>query len=118
MKYPQAVWPYSPYYKVGNLLFCSWQIWLNPETMKLVVWWTLEETHQVIKNISWVLEENSLSLKDVVKTTIYLKNIKDFAEVNKIYAEYFSHKPARTTIEVSNLPLEANIEIEVVANMK
>lgn len=116
MKYPAPVWPYSPFYKAWSLVFCSWQIWLNPETSTLVEGWVLEETKQVIKNISWVLEENNLKIENIVKTTIYLKNIKDFSEVNKIYWEFFAHKPARTTIEVSNLPLNASIEIEVIAS--
>jgi 2-iminobutanoate/2-iminopropanoate deaminase len=115
MKYPKAVWPYSPYYKAGNFIFCSGQIGLNPETMEIVKWWVEEETKQVISNISWVLEENWLSLKNIVKTTIFLKNINDFWKVNEIYWEYFSHKPARSTVEVANLPLWALVEIEVIA---
>lgn len=114
-KYPKAVWPYSPYYKAWNLLFCSWQIGLDPETMKIVEWWTTEETLQVIRNISWVLRENWLDFENVVKTTIFLTDIDDFKLVNEIYWEYFSHKPARSTIEVSKLPLWAKVEIEVVA---
>lgn len=116
-KYPQAVWPYSPYYKAWDLLFCSWQIWLIPETMNLVEWWIKEETYQVIKNILWILEENWLDIKNIIKTTIYLDDIKDFKIVNEIYWEYFSHKPARSTVEVSKLPLNAKIEIEVIAKI-
>jgi len=115
MKYPKAVWPYSPYYKVSNLLFCSGQIWLIPETMEIIKWWITQETKQVIKNISWVLEENWLDLSSVVKTTIYLTNMGDFAKVNEIYSKYFSHKPARSTIAVKELPLWALVEIEVIA---
>jgi 2-iminobutanoate/2-iminopropanoate deaminase len=116
MKYPVPVWPYSPYFRAWNILFCSWQVWINPEKSLLVEWWIEEETHQVIRNISWVLEENNLTLEDVVKTTIYLKNISDFSKVNNIYWKFFAHRPARTTIEVSNLPLWALIEIEVIAS--
>lgn len=116
MKYPQSVWPYSPFFRAWNLLFCSWQVGLNPETMKIVEGWVLEETKQVIKNISGVLEESNLTIANVVKATIFITNIWDFAEVNKIYGEYFTHKPARTTVEVSHLPLWAKIEIEVVAS--
>lgn len=116
MKYPKPVWPYSPYVKVWDFLYCSGQIWLNPETMKLIDWWVSTQTEQVIKNIIWVLSENNLELENIFKTTIYLKDINDFSVINDIYWQYFNHKPARTTIEVSNLPLNALIEIEVIAN--
>ena len=116
--YPEAVWPYSPFYKAWNTLYCSGQIGLIPETMEIVKWWVEEETSQVIFNIWWVLKENWLDFTNVVKTTIYLNNMKDFTKVNEIYAEYFSHKPARSTIEVSKLPLWALVEIEVIAIIK
>jgi 2-iminobutanoate/2-iminopropanoate deaminase len=83
--------------------------------MELVKWWIENETRQVCRNISYLLEENWLSLKDVVKTTIFLKNIEDFDKVNEIYKNYFLLKPARSTIEVSKLPKWALIEIEVIA---
>jgi 2-iminobutanoate/2-iminopropanoate deaminase len=73
--------------------------------MKIVEGGVLEETKQIIKNILGVLEENNLTLANVVKTTIFITDIRDFAEVNKIYGEFFTHKPARTTVEVSALPL-------------
>lgn len=116
--YPKAVWPYSPFVKSGNLLFCSGQIWINPETWKLVEWWIEEETKQVINNIKWVLSENWLDLTSVVKTTIFITEINDFWRVNEIYGEYFITKPARSTVEVSKLPLWAKIEIEVIAEIK
>ena len=118
MKYPKAVWPYSPYYKTWNLVFCSGQIGLIPETMEIIKWWIEAETRQVLKNIYWVLEENWLEFKDVVKTTIFLVNIEDFKKVNEIYWEAFSHKPARSTIAVKELPLWALVEIEVIAEIK
>lgn len=117
MNYPKAVWPYSPYYKAWNLLFCSWQIWLVPETMKLINWWVENEINQVINNIKWVLLENNLKLENIVKTTIFLKDINDFKIVNEVYWKYFLNKPARSTVEVSNLPLWAMVEIEVIANI-
>ena len=113
--FPEAIWPYSPSYKAWKTYYFSWQIGINPKTKKLVKWWIEFQTTQVIKNISWVLAKNKLEFKDIVKTTIFLKNINDFAIVNEIYAKYFSHKPARSTVEVSNLPLWALIEIEVIA---
>jgi len=125
--YPDAVWPYSPYYKTWNLLFCSGQIGLIPETMRpegsalgveIVEWWVENETTQVLKNISGVLKENWLKFSNVVKTTIYLANMEDFWKVNKIYWEAFYHKPARSTIAVKELPLWALVEIEVIAEIK
>jgi 2-iminobutanoate/2-iminopropanoate deaminase len=113
--YPEAVWPYSPFYKSWNTLYCSGQIGLIPETMKIIEWGVEKETSQLISNIWWVLKENWLDFSNVVKTTIYLDNIKDFTKVNEIYAKYFSHKPARSTVEVSKLPLWALVEIEVIA---
>jgi len=115
MTYPKAVWPYSPYYKAWKTLYCSGQIGLIPETMVIIEWWVENETKQVISNIWWVLKKNWLDFLDVVKTTIYLDNIDDFWKVNEIYAKYFSHKPARSTVEVSKLPLWALVEIEVIA---
>jgi len=115
MKYPKAVGPYSPYYKSWNLLFCSGQIWLNPETMKIIDGWIKEETKQIISNIFWILEENNLNFKNIVKTTIFLQDMNDFNIVNEIYAQYFINKPARSTIEVAKLPLWALIEIEIIA---
>jgi 2-iminobutanoate/2-iminopropanoate deaminase len=114
-KAPVAIWPYSKAYFAGDLLFCSWQIAFDANTMKLVEWWIEAETKQVCRNIWYLLEENWLSLKDVVKTTIFLKNIEDFDKVNEIYKNYFILKPARSTIEVSKLPKNALIEIEVIA---
>lgn len=113
--YPKAVWPYSPYIKSWNLLFCSWQIWINPESWKLVEWSIDEETKQVINNIKGVLSENWLDLTNVIKTIIFLDDMNNFTKVNEIYWEYFITKPARSTVEVSKLPVWAKIEIEVIA---
>ena len=114
-KAPAAIWPYSKAYFAWDLLFCSWQIALDPNTMELVKWWIENETKQVCRNISHLLKENWLSLKDVVKTTVFLKNIDDFNIFNNIYKNYFILKPARSTVEVSKLPKWALIEIEVIA---
>ena len=113
--FPEAIWPYSPSYKAGKTYYFSWQIAINPKTWKLIDGNIEEQTLQVIKNISWVLAFNHLKFENIVKTTIFLKNIDDFWKVNEIYWEFFAHKPARSTIEVSNLPLWALIEIEVIA---
>ncbi len=115
-KAPQAVGPYSQAVKVGNFLFISGQIAINPETGRLEGETVAEQTERVLKNIEEILREAGFSLKDVVKTTVYLKNIKDFAEMNGVYAKFFGeHKPARATVEVSNLPLGALVEIEAIA---
>lgn len=117
-KTPAAIWPYSKAILAWDLLFCSWQLWLDPESMNIVKWWIEEETKQVCRNISNLLAEYWLWLKDVVKTTIFLKNIWDFELVNEIYKNYFVLKPARSTVEVSKLPKNALIEIEVIAHKK
>ncbi len=116
--FPKAIWPYSPIIKAWKIFYCSGQIWLDPETMKIVEWWVENETIRVCENIKWVLKSKKLELKNVVKTTIFLKNISDFTKVNEIYQKYFEHKPARSTIEVSKLPLWALVEIEVIARKK
>lgn len=116
-KAPKAVWPYSQAIKVWDFLYSSWQIGLDPLNMKLVEW-TENQTKQVCKNLWAVLKEAWLDYKNVVKTTIFLDNITDFPIINGIYWEYFSHKPARSTVEVSKLPLWALIEIEVIASFK
>ena len=115
---PEAIWPYSKAYKAWDLLFCSWQIWLDSELMEIVKWGIVNEARQVCRNIAWLLEEYNLSLKNVVKTTIFIKNIKDFDKVNEVYKNYFILKPARSTVEVSALPKGALIEIEVIAQIK
>ena len=115
-KAPQAVGPYSQAVKVGNFLFISGQIAINPETGKLEGETVAEQTERVLKNIEAILREAGFSLKDVVKTTVYLKNICDFAQMNGVYAKFFGeHRPARATVEVSNLPLGALVEIEAIA---
>ncbi len=115
-KAPQAVGPYSQAVKVGNFLFISGQIAINPETGKLEGETVAKQTERVLKNIEAILREAGFSLKDVVKTTVYLKNMCDFAEMNGVYAKFFGeHRPARATAEVSNLPLGALVEIEAIA---
>jgi len=115
-KAPQAVGPYSQAVKVGNFLFISGQIAINPETGKLEGETVAEQSERVLKNIEAILREAGFSLKDVVKTTVYLKNMCDFAEMNEVYAKFFGeHRPARATVEVSNLPLGALVEIEAIA---
>jgi len=112
---PEAIGPYTQAIRTWNLLFTSWQIWLDPKTMKLVDGWIKTQTIQVCKNLWEILQNAWLNFKNVVKSTIYIDDINNFNIINKIYWEYFSFKPARSTIEVSKLPLWALIEIELIA---
>ena len=117
-KAPAAVGPYSHGVRVGNLLFCSGQIPLDPDTKTIVSGGIREQTKQVLENISSVLGSQGLSLNTIVKTTIFMTDLADFSEVNGIYAEAFGdHKPARSTIQVAALPLRALIEIEVICEI-
>ena len=115
-KAPKAIGPSVQANKVGELIFCSGQLGINPETGKLVDGGVLEEAKQVFKNIQAILEEAGSSMNHVVKTLVLLKDIADFAEVNKVYAEQFNDVlPARSAFQVAALPLNGNIEIEVIA---
>ena len=112
---PQAIGPYSQAMIVDGMLYTSGQIGLTPDG-KLVGEGIAEQTEQVLKNLSAVVAEAGGSLDDVIKTTIFLADMDDFAAVNKIYAEYFgNHKPARSTVAVRTLPLGVKVEIECIA---
>lgn len=113
---PAAIGPYSQAVKTGNLLFVSGQIPLNPQTGALITDGIEAETHQVMKNVQAILTAAGTTLEAVVKTTIFLKSMDDFAKVNGVYASYFTgNYPARETVEVSRLPKDARVEISVVA---
>lgn len=113
---PAAIGPYSQAVKTGNLLFVSGQIPLNPQTGTLITDGIEAETHQVMKNLQAILTAAGTTLEAVVKTTIFLKSMDDFANVNTVYASYFKgNYPARETVEVSRLPKDARVEISVVA---
>lgn len=113
---PKAIGPYSQAILAGNMLFISGQIPFVPETMELVSDDVSEQTHQVMKNLLAILEEAGFTLEDVVKTTIFIKDMNDFATVNDVYAKYFTnHKPARACVEVSRLPKDVKVEIELIA---
>jgi 2-iminobutanoate/2-iminopropanoate deaminase len=114
---PAAIGPYSQAIKCNGLLFTSGQIPLNAEG-KLVEGGIEEQTHQVFRNLQAVLEAGGASFKDVIKATVFLKNMDDFAVVNEIYASYFGdHRPARSAVEVSRLPKDVLIEIEMIAKV-
>ncbi len=113
---PKAIGPYSQGVEVGNFLFLSGQIPVNPETNEVVEKDIVAQTNQVMKNISAILESEGLTLNNVVKTTIFLADMEQFATVNEEYAKHLGdHRPARSTIEVSRLPKDVLIEIEVIA---
>ena len=113
---PAAVGPYSQAIRVGNLIYTAEQIARDPETMKITGDDVQAQTHQVLKNLSAVLEEAGSSLEHVVKTTVFLNDINDYKAMNEIYSEYFSNsKPARSAFAVEALPLGALVEIEAVA---
>jgi 2-iminobutanoate/2-iminopropanoate deaminase len=115
-KAPKAIGPYSQAIQAGNFLFLSGQIPLDPKTGELVKGDIRQQTRQVLENIKGVLESQKLGMEDVVKMTIFLKDIGHFNQVNEVYATYFpSSPPARSTVEVAKLPRDAEIEIEAIA---
>lgn len=114
-KAPEAIGPYSQGQRIGNLIFTSGQIPINPETGVLATE-IREATKQSIENVKGILEEAGSSLSNVVKTVVYIKNMDDFALVNEVYTEYFEGSlPARSCVEVARLPKDAIIEIEAIA---
>jgi 2-iminobutanoate/2-iminopropanoate deaminase len=115
-KAPKAIGPYSQAIQAGNFLFLSGQIPLDPKTGELAKGDIRKQTQQVLENIKGVLESQGLGMENVVKSTIFLKDIGNFNQVNEVYATYFpSSPPARSTVEVAKLPRDADIEIEALA---
>jgi 2-iminobutanoate/2-iminopropanoate deaminase len=113
---PGAIGPYSQAVKTGNLVFCSGQIPIDPVTGEFVSPDVAEQTEQVLKNLSAVLEAAGSSLNNVVKTTVFLADMNDFAAMNEVYGRYFSdNKPARATVQAARLPRDARVEIECIA---
>ena len=114
---PAALGPYSQAIKVGNMVFCSGQIPINPASGAIEASTIEDQTQQVIKNLAAVLEAAGSGLDKVVKTTCFLTDINDFAVFNEIYAQYFPGRPARSCVEVSKLPKGALVEIEAIAEI-
>ena len=115
-KAPAAIGPYSQAIQVGNLLYASGQIPIDPSTGSIVYGGIKEQTRQSLLNVQAILEEAGLSFANVVKTTVFLADISDFADMNGVYAEFFSEPyPARSAVAVKSLPKGALVEIEVVA---
>ncbi|KAA9333176.1 deaminase [Hymenobacter busanensis] len=116
---PKAVGPYSQAIVAGGLVFCSGQTPLVPASMQIEATAIEGQTRQALANLETVLSAAGLGLSDIVKTTVFLKNFADFQRMNAIYAEVFgAHRPARTTVEVSRLPLDALVEIECIAALR
>jgi 2-iminobutanoate/2-iminopropanoate deaminase len=116
---PAAIGPYSQGIKAGGFVFLSGQIPLDPKTMQVVQGGVAEQTEQVMKNIKSVLESQGLAFADVVKTTVFIKDMNDFGKVNEIYGKYFTEKaPARSCVEVARLPKDVLVEVELIAEAK
>lgn len=121
---PAAIGPYSQGVRLGNLLFTAGQIALDPASGQLVAGGITEQTRRVFENLKAILEEAGSSLDRVVKATVYLKSMDDFGSMNSVYSSYLGKEsdedddpPARTTVEVSRLPRNALVEIEVIAEV-
>ena len=115
-KAPNAIGPYSQAVQAGPFVFISGQIPIDPSTGELVTGEIRQQTRQVLENIRQILESQGLTLDQVVKTTIFLKDLGNFVPVNEVYATYFpDDPPARSTVEVSRLPKNVDIEIEAIA---
>jgi 2-iminobutanoate/2-iminopropanoate deaminase len=113
---PSAIGPYSQAIKSGNMIFVSGQIPIDPETGNFVSNDVKEQTVQVLKNLSAVLEAAGATLNDVVKTTVFLEDMNDFGVMNEIYGEFFNeNKPARATVQAARLPRDAKVEIDCIA---
>ena len=117
-KAPAAIGPYSQAIKVGNLVFTSGQIPIDPATGNFVEGGIKEQTRQSLTNVKAILEEAGLTMANVVKTTVFMADMADFADMNAVYAEFFAEPyPARSAVAVKTLPKGALVEIEVVAEV-
>ncbi|MCX7710035.1 MAG: RidA family protein [Clostridia bacterium] len=115
-KAPAAIGPYSQAVKLGNLIFTSGQIPINPATGEVVTGGIEAQTKQVLENIGAVLSAAGTDFSQVVKATVFIKDMNDFAAINKIYGEYFTSPcPARSCVEVARLPKDVGVEIEIIA---
>jgi 2-iminobutanoate/2-iminopropanoate deaminase len=115
-KAPKAVGPYSQAVRAGDFLFCAGQIPLDPATGNLVAGGIKEQTERVLENIKAVLASQGIGVEHVVKTTVFMVNLADFAAMNEVYAKCFpTNPPARSTVQVAALPKGAQVEIEVIA---
>lgn len=115
---PKAIGPYSQAIRAGDYVFCAGQTPIDPATNNLVEGGIEEQTRRALQNLSLVLQAAGSSLSRVVKTTVFLLDMNDFAKMNAVYAEFFpADPPARSTVQVARLPKDARVEIEVIATM-
>lgn len=113
---PAAIGPYSQGIIVNGMLYTAGQIPLDPKSMELVAGGIEEQTEQVMKNLAAILAEAGVTLQEVVKTTVFLQDMGEFAAMNKVYEKHFgAHKPARSTVQAARLPRDVKVEIEVIA---
>ena len=113
---PKAIGPYSQAVKAGNMLFVSGQVPFVPETMEIVEGDVKAQTAQSLKNVQAILAEAGLDFSHVVKSTVFINDMNEFAQINEVYAEFFGeNKPARACVEVARLPKDVKVEIEVIA---
>lgn len=118
-KAPAAIGPYSQGVKAGGFLFLSGQIALDPKTMTVVEGDAAAQTEQAMKNMKGALESQGLDYSDVVKTTVFIKDMNEFGRINEVYGKYFAKDaPARSCVEVARLPKDVLVEIEAVALLK
>jgi 2-iminobutanoate/2-iminopropanoate deaminase len=116
-KSPAAVGPYNHAVRVGDLLFCAGQIPIDPATGNLLAGDIKVQTDRALQNVKAILEDQELTFANVVKSTVFMTNLADFAGMNEVYAKYFTKDfPARSTVQVAALPKGANVEIEVIAH--
>ncbi len=116
-KSPAAVGPYNHAVRIGELLFCAGQIPIEPATGNLITGDIKAQTERVLENVKAILDDQNLTFANVVKSTVFLTNLADFAGMNEVYAKYFTENfPARSTIQVAALPKAATVEIEVIAH--
>ena len=114
---PSAIGPYSQAIRIGEFLYTSGQIALNPENMEMMNGAIEEETEWVLKNLEAILKADGMSLAHVIKTTVYLTDLGEFARVNQVYEKFFGEtKPARACVQVAALPKGAKVEIDVIAH--
>jgi 2-iminobutanoate/2-iminopropanoate deaminase len=112
-----AVGPYNHAVRIGDMLFCAGQIPIDPATGNLVTGDIKAQTERVLQNVQGILDDQKLSFANVVKSTVFMTNLADFAGMNEVYAKYFTTDfPARSTVQVAALPKGANVEIEIIAH--
>ncbi len=113
---PRAIGPYSQAVRAGNLVFASGQIPIDPATGEFVVGAVAEQTEQVLRNLAEVFEAAGVGLNQIVKTTVFLADMEDFAAMNEVYGRFFGEQPpARATVQAARLPRDAKVEIEAIA---